>query len=181
MKLTLDNASANEYELYNIVVALEGTMEEKFVQLTENDIFNRYRIIHNQYFELCSSTADEQIKIESLKRLVFLNWISLIEPSCFTGLHELDRKIISGAYALLDERVAQNKLDEEFTWMLSYYSSWDWAILTFSENKFNALTRFVKSTNTLISHVPKNKLPQGSMNQRGQMGIYWKSCSVEIE
>lgn len=30
-------------------------------------------------------------------------------------------------------------------------------------------------------HVPKHQLPKGSMDNRGQMGIYWASLSVEIE
>lgn len=63
--------------------------------------------------------------------------------------------------------------------MLSFYSSWEYTILQFSENKLESLTVFVKGVDTSISSCPKNKLPKGTMNYRGQMGIYWISMSVE--
>ncbi len=129
--------------------------------------------------ELYYSTSDEIIKIEALKRLIFLNWYSILEPSCFTGIDNLDNKTIFNSFSILNEYIKDNKLDKEFIWMLSYYSCWDWIILTFSENKLEELTKFVKNVDTSILYIPKHQLPKGSMANRGQMGIYWTSCSVE--
>lgn len=118
-------------------------------------------------------------KLEILKRLIFLNWYSLVEPSCYTGIEELDTQVSFESYAILNEYIKQNKLDTEFKWMISYYSCWDFTILNFSRNKLDFLTNFVENVNTTVSHNPKNELNKASMDNRGQMGIYWKSCSVE--
>jgi len=83
------------------------------------------------------------------------------------------------SYSILNDLLTKSKLDKEFHWMLSYYSSWDYIILGFSENKLIALTEFVKSVDTSVLHAPKNQLQKGAMDNRGQMGIYWKICSVE--
>lgn len=112
---------------------------------------------------------------------MFLNWYGIIEPSCFTGIQDLDSSIIFESYSILNEYLIDNKIDKEFKWMLSYYSSWDFAILPFSENNLSALTKFVKEVDTTILACPKKQLPKGTMDNRGQMGLYWISCSVEKE
>ena len=181
MKHTLDNLSNNECQLYKDTISLKGTIENLTQQLSENGTFDEYRRIHKQYLELFDTTIDDKIKLETLKRLTFLNWYSILEPSCFTGVDNLDNKTIFNSFSILNSYIKDNKLDSEFVWMLSYYSCWDWIILTFSENKLDELTKFVKSVDTSILHVPKHQLPKGSMDNRGQMGIYWTSCSVEQE
>ena len=179
MKHSLDNLSDNEWQLYKDTISLSGTMEDLTQQLSENGTYDKYREIHQQYLELLNTTADDKIKTESLKRLTFLNWYSILEPSCFTGVDNLDDKTIFNSLSILNDYIKDNKLDAEFIWMLSYYSCWDWIILTFSENKLDELTKFVKSVDTSILHIPKNQLSKGSMDNRGQMGIYWTSVSVE--
>lgn len=179
MKHSLDNLSANEWQLYKDTISLSGTMEDLTQQLSENGTYDKYREIHQQYLELLNTTVDDKIKTEALKRLTFLNWYSILEPSCFTGVDNLDNKIIFISFSILNDYIKDNKLDAEFIWMLSYYSCWDWIILTFSENKLDELTKFVKNVDTSILHIPKNQLPKGSMDNRGQMGIYWTSLSVE--
>jgi hypothetical protein len=39
--------------------------------------------------------------------------------------------------------------------MLSYYSCWDWIILSHCENKLVDVSAFVKKVDTSILHVPK--------------------------
>jgi len=80
------------------------------------------------------------MKLEALKRLIFLNWYVQAEHFCFTGINGLDKKTMSTSFKILNEYIAQGKLDKEFTWMLSYYSSWDWIILEFSEPELAELT-----------------------------------------
>ncbi|SMD01878.1 hypothetical protein [Pedobacter nyackensis] len=153
-------------------------MESKTEQLAESGAFEKYREIHKSYLDLLFQTDNEEAKLEILKRLIFLNWYSLLEPSCFTGVEDLDGSIIFDSYSILNDYLANSKIDAEFKWMLSYYSCWDYTILAFSENKLGALTKFVKEVDTSILHAPKKQLPKGTMSNRGQMGIYWISCGI---
>jgi hypothetical protein len=103
----------------------------------------------------------------------------MVEPSCNTGIEDLDKMTILESYSILDQYLAEERIDAEFRWMLTYYSSWDYTILAFSENRLETLTAFVKAVDTSVSSLPRNQLPKGVMDNRGQMGIYWISCSVE--
>ena len=134
MKHALDQLSDNEWQLYKDTISLSGTMEDITQQLSENGTYDKYREIHQQYLELLNTAADDKIKSEALKRLTFLNWYSILEPSCFTGIDNFDNKIIFNSFSILNDCIKDNKLDAEFIWMLSYYSSWDWIILSSSEN-----------------------------------------------
>jgi hypothetical protein len=149
------------------------------VSLSAEGIFDQYRNIHKSYLELYFCIDDEAIKLEILKRLIFLNWYALVEPNCYTGIEDLDNATVSESYSILDQYLIDGKIDSEFKWMLSSYSSWHYTILPFSENKLEALTAFVKGVDTSILSCPKNQLPKGAMDNRGQMGIYWISMSVE--
>lgn len=181
MKLSLNNLSDKEMQLYSATISLNGTMEEMEQQLIGNGIFDQYKEVHRQYLELCNETTEFQIKLECIKRLIFLHWYSLSEPNCYTGIQNLDNAIILNSYELLNNFIKHNKLDEELSWMLSYYSTWEWVILPFSENNLTELTKFVKGVDGSILNVPENRLPKGSMDNRGQMGIYYKSRRVEIQ
>ncbi|WP_022823885.1 hypothetical protein [Hymenobacter norwichensis] len=178
---TLDELSSQEEKIYEVVESLKGTMEAKEQWLDEAGVFNQYATLHRKYLELLKQTKDASTQLETLKRLVFINWYMLTEPAVFTGINELDHAVIVASYQWLNQYIIEEKLDKEFYWMLSYYSCWDYAILMFSEPDMVALTDFVKSVDTDVLHVPKKQLPVGIMNSRGQMGHYWKSCSVEIE
>lgn len=160
-------------------MSLNGTIESITEKLATEGIFEKYRNIHKNYLNLYLRIGDEEVKIEILKRLIFLNWYSMLEPSCFTGIDDLDPRTVFESYSILDHYLFSGKIDAEFKWMLSYYSSWDYTILEFSENKLEALTDFVKKVDTSILSFPKNQLPKGAMDRRGQMGIYWISCSIE--
>lgn len=175
----IDYLADKELELYNYTDSLDGTMNSRSRQLAENGIFDQYRVIHKSYLDLFFHTDNNETKLEILKRLTFLNWYSLVEPSCYTGIENLDASMIFDSYSILNNYLAYNEIDAEFKWMLSYYCSWDYAILEFSENRLDTLTRFIRGVDRSISHAPKNQLPKGCMDNRGQMGVYWISCSVE--
>ena len=179
MQITIDTLSNLELNLYNYADSLDGDMDSRDKQLQEKGIFDQYRNLYQSYLDLFFDTKDEEIQLEILKRLIFLNWYALVEPSCYTGIQDLDNAAIFESYSILNEYLINNKTDKEFTWMLSYYSSWDFTILPFSELNLNALTKFVREADTTVLACPKKQLPKGSMHNRGQMGIYWISCSVE--
>jgi len=181
MKTEIDILSAKEIEIWNYAESQNGMMHVLTEKLSTEGIFEQYRNIHRSYLELYLRIDDELAKLEILKRLIFLNWYSVVEPGCFTGMEDLDTATIFESYSILNQHLINEKIDTEFTWMLSFYSSWDYIILAFSENKLGKLTAFVKGVDVSVSNYPKNQLPSGIMDNRGQMGIYWKSMFVEKE
>lgn len=179
MKTEIDILSDREIEIWDYAESQNGMMDFVTEKLSAEGIFEQYRNIHKSYLELYFRIDEEAIKLEILKRLIFLNWYGLVEPSCYTGIEDLDNATVSESYSFLNQYLIDRKIDAEFKWMLSFYSSWDYTILPFSENKLEALTAFVKGVDTSILSCPKNQLPKGLMDNRGQMGIYWISMSVE--
>jgi len=79
-------------------------------KLSAEGIFDRYRNIHKSYLELYFRIADEAIKLEILKRLIFLNWYAMVEPSCFTGIEDLDKATVSESYSILDQYLTDRKI-----------------------------------------------------------------------
>lgn len=178
MDYSLDNLSALELKLYN---SIPNNLNFGDNQLEVDGTFDKYRNLHADYFQLLLTTSDEIIKLEALKRLIFLSWYSYTEPSIFTGIESLNNEIMFNSYSILNDYIRANKLDKELEWMLKFYSSWDWAILNFSENRLSDLTKFVKAVDTSVSSYPKHQLQKGTMDNRGQMGLYWISMQVELE
>jgi hypothetical protein len=174
MTVTLNQLSDNELQIYN---EAGYHQRDTGVRITDNSdkwLFKDYKSIHKEYLNLFERSNDDMVKIEALKRLIYLNLEFFVEDSFYTGIKELDDVSIYNSYKILNDYINENKLDEEFKWMLSAYSCWDFVILRYSENKFNELTSFVRGVDTSILHSPKNSLSNGMMDNRGQMGIYWK-------
>ena len=174
MTVTLNKLSENELQIYN-----EAGYQQKHKGIlnvdTSNEwLYQNYKSIHNEYLNLFDRSNEDLIKIETLKRLIFLNWEFSVEDSYFTGIEALDEASIAYSYKKLNEYIKEDKLDEEFKWMLSFYSSWDFVIFPYSENKLEELTSFVKKVDTSKINFPKKALNKGVMDNRGQMGIYWK-------
>ncbi|WP_133248491.1 hypothetical protein [Pedobacter yonginense] len=179
MRTEINILSDREIKIWDYAESQTGTMELVTEKLSREGIFEQYRNIHKSYLNLFFRSDEEPIKLETLKRLIFLNWYAQVEPSCYTGIEDLDNATVFDSYSILNQYLIDGKIDEEFMWMLSFYSSWDYTILPFSENKLEALTAFVKGVDTSVLSCPKNLLPKGVMGNRGQMGIYWISMSVE--
>jgi hypothetical protein len=90
----LDALSNDELTLCKIVNSLEGTLEVKIKKLVEDDVFNAYRTIHAEYFRLFLVEEESCQKLEILKRIIFLNWLSMVEPSFLTGIDNLDTTVV---------------------------------------------------------------------------------------
>jgi len=168
MKTTIDSLSHQEVELCKYVDSLAGSMDLKDEQLQAHGIYDQSLNIHKSYLDLFFNTAQEETQLEILKRLIFLNWYAMVTPPWCSGIQDLDRSTVFDSYAILNDYLSNNKIDEEFKWMLSYYSSWDFAILSFSEDKLSALTNFVKEVDPSILHAPKKELPKGTMITEGR-------------
>jgi len=177
----LANLAAREQTLYSYTISLVGTLESKNKQLEEAGIFAAYDELYAEYLAACQRAVEEPLKLELLKRLTFLSWYSLLEPSFLTGIGALSVDGIFTTYGLLDAHLREHQPDNELRWMLSFYSSWDYILLHFSEPRLPTLTAFVKAVDSTVYHVPERQLPQHAMDNRGQMGIYWQSMRVEVE
>jgi hypothetical protein len=136
-------------------------------------VLDNYKAIHREYLRIFQEAEDAATKLEALKRLVFLNWNLIVETDWLTGIDDLDEAVIMEAYTILNDYMTQGKFDPEFTWMLSHYAVWDYAILQFVEDKLFELTQFVKTIDISRKKFPKG-LPAGTFENRGQMGIYWE-------
>jgi hypothetical protein len=131
--------------------------------------------VHNAYLALHNSTQYEEIKTETIKRMVFLNWYYMAEPPMLTGMTELDHETITASYQLLNNLIKAGKLDEEFTWMLAFYSTWGFVILEFSEPAMPELTAFAEHYRWSVRQPPKKEQLGAVMDNRGQMGKFWNA------
>jgi hypothetical protein len=178
MNSLLDTLSEQEKKLHGKAVNAIGTMEQKEYQIRKMGVFDNYKRLHQEYLTLFDQTNEPIVRLEALKRLVFINWYSLVEPACLTGINELDEQTVNASFQRLNSYLIQGKLDYEFDYMLSYYSCWDWAILMYAEPELPELTAFVKSVDatTTIFHFKQHQ--SALMSNRGQMGIYWQSHGI---
>jgi len=173
MTYSLLQLSDNECQIYNETIQRDTNVGA--VDTSDEWLFKNYKDIHNQYLNIFENSDSEDVKMEALKRMIFLNWYSVVEPQYLTGITDLEEKSMYKSYSLLNDYIELQKLDIEFDWMLKHYSSWKHLILYFSGKNLLALTSFVNSVDTSNLKLPQNNLPEEIMDNRGQMGIYWKS------
>lgn len=142
--------------------------------------FSDYKAIHNAYLILYKESNDIAIKTEALKRLIFLNWQYVAQANLLTGINELDDDTMFQGYEILNGLIQTNKLDDEFKWMLAFYSKWDYTILEYSEDGLDALTAFVKENRWIPRQPPAKEWIEGKMDNRGQMGKYLTMLSETV-
>ncbi len=116
--MDLVDLTNRENHLYSIVLEVQGTMEEKNQQLRQRRVFDDYRQVHSSYAE----SADKNV--ESLKRGLFIQWYGITEPSCFTGINDLDENSEPKIIEKIDGLIIADKLDYELRWILTYYFNW---------------------------------------------------------
>ena len=150
-------------------------------QLQESGVFMQYQLIHRHYLDIVNHATDADERVEALKRVIFLNWYSQVEPSCFTGISGLDDSLMRSSYKQLDTLIKNRQFDQEFTWMLSFYCSWDYVLLPYIDESLVEIRRFIDTVDNDSLHVPERRFAKGTMDKRGQMGLYWKSMRVEKE
>lgn len=154
-----------ENELCSIVCDIHGTMEHKFEQLRDNGVFDAYRQVHYAY------AVEAENDIEFLKRGLFIQWYAMSEPSCFTGINELDNDAEERIIQKVESLILNDKLDNELKWMLKYYSTWDHVFERFI-NKYKGLRDWIQNESEI--DLPDN-IDRDDMSRRGQMGKYWNS------
>ena len=168
--MTLVELTAEEARLLEEVERVTGLMEDKASQLNDAGVFAAYSRVHGAYVQL----AEESRSLEALKRAVFLQWYSLSEPSCFTGLFEIDDAAERRALALVNRLVEKGELDDEFRWMLPYHFQMTDYYLTAHEG-LEALKEFSRrNQGELWSQGAPSR---ASLSGRGQMSTYWLSIT----
>jgi hypothetical protein len=142
---------------------------------TSSDVDYQFRDIHNAYLALFENTDNDAVKTEALKRMVFLNWYYMAEPTMLTGMTELDDDTMVKSYQLVNDIIKADKLDDEFRWMLAFYSTWGFVILEFSEQGMPELTGFVEHYRWTVRQPPLKEQLGEAMENRGQMGKFWNA------
>jgi len=167
--MTVDELGHKELELYTSVTSVSGTIEEKSERIKNLGIFDQYKKIHSEYARLNKSD------LEALKRGLFLIWYCRTEPSCYTGIADLDPDAEKAIIQTLDRRINKNVTDYELDWMLGYYSNFEFAFEQFKDYK----SFYTKLTTDKVE-MP-NSIDREAMKTRGQMGIYWNSLNKYSE
>jgi hypothetical protein len=174
MQINLTTLASEEFNIYNQVSCLQGTMEEKAQQILSLGLEKKYQAIHEQYLAIFK-TSDESIEQqESLKRMVFLNWFTMTEPPCYTALGRLKADIINESFIYLDKELGLSALDQEFQAMLNHYAFWDYAFPVNNQN-FPNIQKLILNIDRSEESITSPHLQIDKMNDRGQMGIYWIS------
>lgn len=163
--MIIDELTKKENELIIKIHSVNGTIEDKYLKLTELGIPNDYKAIHKKYAELSAEN------IEALKRGLFINWFSVTEPTFLTGIDKLDEDAEEKIVKEINERIKNKTIDFELKWMINYYKTWDYTFAKFAKYDFF----YAKIMSNEEMEMPKIDIKK--MENRGQMGIYWSSIN----
>lgn len=166
--MTLLELAAEEDRLLDAVSRVTGSWDDTASQLRSAGVNAAYAEVHAAYVLL----AEQSGVVEALKRAVFLQWYSISEPGCFTGLAEMDASAERRALELLDGLVARDELDEEFQWMAAYYFQITDFYLPGHEG-LEALKEFSRRNQGELWS--RGAPSRASLSGRGQMSAYWLS------
>ena len=171
MKTNELNLTEQENELLARINATKGSMDEKAKQLEDDGVFDSYREIHKGYASLAMAGD-----IESLKRSLFIQWYAVSEPSCFTGIQEVDHDVEEVVFSIVENLIFNGHADEELKFMIAwYYQISSYYFDTFWPNSpiFKILSQFNQNHDYRIERFPLGE----PLENRGQMGDYWMSIS----
>ena len=164
--MTLEELATREMKLSNVIISLEGTIEQKQAKIVELRVCDTYRKIFKEYSERSKSD------IEALKRGLFLIWYHHVEPMFLTGIDYLDAEEETKIISSLEMYFIRKQPDYELEWMFSYYSSWHYLF---------KYTDFPLFNDKLLDYESKSLIPsiidREAMKKRGQMGEYWISLN----
>jgi hypothetical protein len=167
---SLDELAQREMKVLAHAGAILGTMEDKERRLREDGTFAESAAIHAAYVSLAEAPTSG---LEALKRAAFLGWYQTAEPSCSTGVDDLDEAVLQREYELLLTCLGDD-LDEEFEAMLGWY----WQVAAYHFTGHGAREALTK-TLALFDAVAYKQLAfsRVDLEQRGQMGHYWISIA----
>lgn len=166
--MNLEQLNLAEQKLLIKVQSTKGLIEDKILQLEQNNAFAEYDKIYEQYVELFESKTEW---LEALKRSLFLLWYEQSEPACFSGLSGLPISVSRKVFNFLEQQIEADEIDSELKLMLGFHNNVsEWVF----ERKTNlpSLQFFLAKANkeTELDNIDAKKF-----RNRGQMGKYWTS------
>lgn len=165
---TIHELAAEETRLLAVVERAHGLIEAKEAELDYAGVYDSYRAVHVAYARLITNPIDG---LEALKRALFLQWIAQIEPSCFTGVREIETGVEQYVIQATSRRLADHLADTELIVMLNWYASLtDWYFAQFPLMPQREGCTHDESTQQLAA-----VFTEQSLTNRGQMGRYWQS------
>ena len=182
MTCSLDGLAKREMKVLAHAEAIAGTMEDKELLLRADGTFAESAAIHADYVALAAGPWNPEA-LEALKRAVFLGWYAAAEPSCFTGIDDLDEAVLQREFDLLLATVRDERLDDEFEAMLGWYvqvASYAFAGRSGGDGLkvANVADELIRDLRTFDGHAYK-RIPfrRTDLERRGQMGVYWISIA----
>ncbi|MDY0989667.1 hypothetical protein SOM12_19700 [Flavobacterium sp. CFBP9031] len=136
-------------EKINQLLKEKKPLEESEIPIMYRDLFIKYSSLEN---------------IESLKRAVFLQWYSVIEPIENSGMGEMDALIEKQNINNVNRLIDSCLIDDEFVFLLKhYYNIGDWYFDSLGLKKIN------------FDLKNESKFHYNNFDKRGVFGEYWKS------
>jgi hypothetical protein len=181
----LARLAAQEDTLYAQMNAAQTEPSRPAFEAVFSRVTAEYTKVCHQYVELLRATTDPAVRLEVLKRTVFLRWYIFTEPDWLTGVGTPAPADVATVFEALDQAIAQQQLDAEFDWMLAHYANWVWDfalkpmeeeggplpnMTTFLQEK----TALSKNAGNSYSPIPIYVAPH-TIAGRGQLSIYWLS------
>ncbi len=165
--MTLEQLANTENEIYSTVLDLYKMEKSDELNVNLKILFASYKQVHKNYSDLAKQND------EALKRGLFIQWYAIMEPGYLTGIQELGEEAEENIINLVEEKIQNNSLDNELSWMLNYYANWEFVFNRFKNRKGIEKLIANKIEGLTIGFVIDNE----TMNKRGQMGRYWNSIN----
>ena len=144
-----------------------GTIEQRDAQITRSGMYAEYPAIIRGYIELDSE--DEAVRLESLKRALFLVWYSFTVASTESGISELAETVVREVMSWLEGYVGRG--DDELRVMVAWYrDTFGYPFDYFGPVR--GLDEWISETSSGDARV---FLARSSWKDRGQLGLYWTS------
>lgn len=174
MALSLSAIAHWEAAVLASIGGASGTPDERDAQITRSGMYAEYPAIIGAYFELFELAGDTAVRLEALKRAVFLVWHSFLVPSVDSGVSELSETLVRDVMLGLDQYLAAGNGDDELQYMLAWYrDTFEYPFEYFGPVR--TLDRFIQDVAS--SEAPRIVARQ-SRPERGQLGAYWSAISL---
>ena len=168
----LDDLQRREHQIADAAANTTGTVDERTAALHAHGVLVESAAVHAGYVALAQPPAASS---EALKRAAFLAWYRDVEPTCFTGIGDLEPAALNAAFGLLDAAALADAIDREFTAMLGWYFS-------LAEWHFTAPGRATPALIQRLRSLPAEAwtslgFAAVDLQRRGLMGRYWTSVA----
>ena len=164
MSADLAELSSVERRLSESLPSVRGIVDEA----VEGRIYRQYEQVARAYGDLAAGGV-----AEATKRLVFLWWYSVAEPSYLSGIGRFPDDLSKQTVAML-RSVAAAGIDEEFKRMLAwYYTITDWYFEDLVPELVETFARFAATTRGPDGSTDLSVVDTAS--DRGQMGAYFRA------